>query len=504
MLIMNRFFRFILFAAGTLLLGCGGGSAHAQESFSIEMGLGEVIATAHEQSPSAVLARHNFVVSYWQYRTYKAQYLPSLNLQGSLGQYNRSFSAVQSSETGEINYVSNNNMRNSLGLSIDQNIPFTGGSLSVITSLSRLDQFSPLNKITYNSAPINISYNQPINGYNSLKWEKKIEPKKYELAKRNYIETMEAISVTAVGYFFDLLIAQNRVAMAIKSRDNTRQLYNIAKERFNIGSITKDELLQLELRLLNDDISIRDNQISEGMAMRKLRTYLGYNESVKLVLKTPEENPQFTVSVEDVMARVWENSSDILNNEINSLSAEKAIAQAKANSGLKASLYAQFGLNQVAEGLDNVYKSPLDQEVVGLTLSVPIIDWGLGRGRVKVAKSQAQVIESQIEKSINTLRENIALQVMQFNLQGPQCEVSRKAADVGLMRYNFAKERFMNGSIGVTDLNTAQSEMDNANLRYLEDLSNYWKYYHNIQQMTLYDYVKGHKIEQNFEELSKE
>ena len=476
----------------------------AQPQHSFTMSLQEVIETAHSQSPSAILARHNFIVNYWQFRTYKAQFLPSLNLQGSLGNYNRSLVSLQDAQTGEIGYLENNTLSNSLGLSIDQNIPFTGGSVSVITSLNRLDQFSPTDKITYNSQPVRITLSQPINAYNSLKWEKKIEPKKFELAKRNYLNTMEGITVTAVTYFFDLLLAQRRVEIARESHRNTGQLYNIARQRFEIGSITRDELQQLELKLLNDSLAIGDHQLSEKTAMQRLRNFLGYNESVEIQLQQPPQNPNITLDFHEVMNMVYLNSPDNLKNEINSLSAQEAIAQAKANSGLKASLYAQFGLNQVGDDLGVAYKSPLDQEILGLSLSLPIMDWGLGRGKVKVAKSQAQVVESQIEQAENQLRENITLQVLRFNQQGGQCNVSQKADQVGQSRYATTKERFLNGTIGVTELNNAQTEMDNAQLRYLQDLSNYWIYYYNIQKATLFNFITNEKVDANFEELTNE
>ncbi len=148
-------------------------AVNGQQRHNLTMSLQEVIETAHSQSPSAILARHNFVVDYWQYRTYKAQFLPSLNLQGTLGNYNRSLVSLQDAQTGEIGYIENNNLTNSLGLSIDQNIPFTGGSVSVVTSLNRLDQFSPTDKITYNSQPVKVTLSQTINAYDSSKGKRK-------------------------------------------------------------------------------------------------------------------------------------------------------------------------------------------------------------------------------------------------------------------------------------------------------------------------------------------
>ncbi len=478
-------------------------SAYIQR-FNFTLTLEEVIETAHSQSPSAIQARHNFLVDYWQYRTYKAQFLPSLNLQGNLGNYNRSLVSLQNAETGEIGYLQNNTLSNSLGLSINQKIPFTGGSVSVVTSLNRLDQFSPTDKITYNSHPVKISFSQPINAYNSLKWEKKIEPKKFELAKRTYLNSMESITVTAVTYFFDLLLAQRQVEIARESHRNTEQLYKIAKERFAIGSITKDELLQLELKLLNDNLAIGDNQLAEKTAMQRLRNFLGYNESVEIHLQQPPQNPNITLDFNDVMNMVLQNSTASLENEIDYLSAQEAIAKAKSGSGLQASLHAQFGLNQVGNDLCLAYKSPLDQEILGLSISLPIMDWGLGGGKVKVAKSQAQVVESQIEQAENQLRENITLQVLRFNQQGGQCNVSQKADQVGQSRYATTKERFLNGTIGVTELNNAQTEMYNAQLRYLQDLSNYWIYYYNIQKATLFNFITNEKVGANFDELINE
>ena len=66
---------------------------HAQ-SLNRRMTLTDIIYTAHEQSPSALVAKHNFLGSYWEFRSYKAQLLPSLNLGATLGNFNRSLMAL--------------------------------------------------------------------------------------------------------------------------------------------------------------------------------------------------------------------------------------------------------------------------------------------------------------------------------------------------------------------------------------------------------------------------
>ena len=271
-------------------------------------------------------------------------------------------------------------------------------------------------------------------------------------------------------------------------------MYAIAQERFRLGSLSRDEVLQLELKLLGDDLSISDCAVQAQVAMMRLRNYLGYNETVELLLLAPEAEGTLMLSYDDVLGKVLSNSSTTLDYELRTLSADRAVAQAKAAAGLSANLSARFGLNQVGNDLPAAYRHPLDQEVVGLTLSMPILDWGKGRGRVKVAQSQAEVVEAQIEQAQALLRENVALKVMQFNRQGSQCEVSRKAEAVGRERFAAARERFLSGAISVTELNTAQSEMESAAIRYLQDLASWWQYYYDIRRMTLYDYLKKDQI----------
>ena len=61
---------------------------------------------------------------------------------------------------------------------------------------------------SYLAYPVTIGFMQPLNGYNSLRWDRKIEPLKYEEAKLEYINSLENVSKRAVGYFFDLALAQ--------------------------------------------------------------------------------------------------------------------------------------------------------------------------------------------------------------------------------------------------------------------------------------------------------
>ena len=467
------------------------------------MTLEEAIEIARERSVSALSAKSSFVSSYWAYRSYRASRLPSLSIYGNLASFDRSLRQLQNFETGELVYTSNYNMQNSVGLAITQNLGFSGGTISLYSDLSRIDEFGRLRNNTWYAQPITFTYSQPIFAYNQFKWDKKISPKEYERAKRVYIESMEAVTISASAYYFELLLAKRRYENAKTNYENTKDMYSIAAQRMTLGSVTKDEYLQLELRMLNDSIEINETSIQVKEAQMALNSLLGYNEKLEIEPVVTEYLPEIYMDYELVLDKALANSSFNIENEIKTLSAESDIAKAKADRGAKVSFSAKFGLSNSDGLIRETYRNLLDQEVVGITFSIPIFDWGMGKGRIKEAKAKADVVRAEVEQAENDYRRNIFTAVGQFNNQRQQCIASRRAAGIAGERYALIMSKFRNGTATVTDLNTAQSENDEAMDRYITDLSNFWNYYYEIRKITLYDFISGKDIDVDFRELLK-
>lgn len=461
----------------------------------------EAITIAREQSVPALEAKQSFVSTYWAYRSYKASRLPSFNLYGDIMNFDRSLTLVQSYEDGRFNYVNSYNLQNSVGLQVKQNITFTGGTLSVYSDLSRIDQFGIDKRLTWYSQPITVSYYQPLFTYNQFKWDKKIEPKEYEKGKRQYLESMEQITLNTVRAYYSLILAKMNNDIALSNYTNTGKMLNVARERQQLGSVTRDEVLQLELRMLNDSISINESAVAVREAQMVLNSVLGYDESYEINPLLDETLPDIYMDYDHVMSKAMDNSSFNLSNEINLLNAESGVAQAKASRGISMALNARFGLSQTAPDFGGVYSDLLDQEVVGIAFSIPIFDWGLGKGKVQKAKAAQEVVRAQVVQSENDYRRTIFTAVGQFNNQRHQCSVSRRAMLIAKERYELMMEKFRGGKASVMDLNTAQSENDTALQKYITDVSNYWEYYYTLRQYTLYDFINGKDLEIDVNEM---
>ena len=472
-------------------------TAHGQQ----EMNLSEVIHTARNQSVEALEAKQAFISTYWAYRSYQASRLPSFYMYGNLMNFDRSLTLLQNPEDGTLNYVSSNNLQNGVGLQINQNITFTGGTLSVASDLSRIDQFGMNKSLTWYSRPVTVSYYQPLFTYNQFKWDKKIEPKEYEEGKRQYLERMESITVNAVYAYHNLLLAKVNNDISVSNFENSGNMLRIAKERLQLGTVTRAEYLQLELRMLNDSIAINESAVQVREAQMTLNSLLGYDESFEILPEIAGELPNIQMDYDLVMEKALSNSSFSLTNELSLLNAESNVAYAKASRGFSFALNARFGMSQTGPEFPQAYKNLLDQEVVGISFSIPLFDWGLGKGKVQKAKAAQEVVKAQVQQSENDYRRQMFTAVSQFNNQRQQCLVSHKAMLIAAERYDLTMHRFREGNASVTDLNMAQTENDSAQRQYISDLCNFWIYYYTLRKYTLFDFINNCDLEIDVTEM---
>ena len=485
---------FLLLIAGFSFTG----SAQVQ---TLHLTLDDVIRIAREQSIMAIRAKHRFRGSYWEYRTHKAKFRPSLTLEGTLPDLNRSIDKITLPD-GSDAFVERSLANYTVSAFLTQNIAPTGGSIFMSSEMQRIDLLRDDETTTnYLSTPVSIGLRQPIKAHNSFRWERKIEPLKYEAAQKSYVESLENVNIRAVNYFFDLALAQVNLQIARLNYANNDTLYQIAKGRFNIGTIAENELLQLELAFLTSSTDLNEAGIQLEINKFQLRSFLGYNENVDIELIVPAEIPELEVDVAQALEHAHANNPTIIDLQRQLLEADASVAEAKAERGLQADLFASFGLTQQSPEIENVYQGTQDQERLRIGLEVPILDWGLAKGRFKMAQSNQEVTRTNAMQDEIDFDQNVMLQVMQFNLQDDQLRIAAKSDTVAQMRYNVTKQRFYIGKIDVTDLNIALTERDDATRRYLTALQNYWNYFFNIRRLTLYDFEKDLPLTENFEAL---
>ena len=454
----------------------------ASPSDSLRLTLSDAIALAQRQSSDALAARHTLEAAEWSFRYYKANYLPAVTLSSSPS-LNRQISSITQPDGTNV-FVRQNQLNTDLSLNISQNIALTGGTLFVRNGLQRLDEFEQRTH-DYSSVPFSIGYQQNLFGHNSLRWARRTEPLRYRIARKQYAETMELVASRTSTYFFMLASAQTNLEIARQNYAVSDTMLSYARRRYERGSITENEMLQLEVGKLTEETNRLNAEAEVEDAMQTLRSYLGIKTQEPLTVVPDTLISNDVIDADEALALALAHNPDPEQLRLNVLESESALSSAKSSRGLKADLYMQFGLSQKGSSLKEAYTQPLEQEYVSLTLSLPLLDWGRGKGQVRVAKSRLELTQTQSEQALQDFRLNVLKMVRQYNLQAYRVKIAYRTRETTLRRYDVARWLYLQGRTSLLEFNTSINEKDNAQRAFISALQTYWSLYYGLRSLTL-------------------
>ena len=454
---------------------------------TLRLTLSETVDLAQRQSSDALAARHQLEAAEWSYRYFRANYLPSVSLSSS-PTLNRQVSSITQPDGTNV-FVRQNQLSTDLSLSISQNVTLTGGTLFVRSNLYRQDEFEQ-HAHGYSSVPFTIGYQQSLFGHNTLRWARRTEPLRIRIARKQYAETMELVASRASTYFFLLASAQTDLAIARQNYAVSDTLHQYARRRYERGSISENEMLQLEVNRLTEETNRLNAEAEVEEAMLALRSYLRLDETAALTVVPDTLIPDANLDAEQTLALALANNPDPEQLRLNVLESESALSSAKASRGLKADLYMQFGLSQTGTTLREAYREPLNQQYASLSVSLPLLDWGRGRGQVRVARSRLELTQTQSEQALQDFRLNVLRMVRQYNLQGYRVRIAFRTRETALRRYEVARWLYLQGRTSLLELNTSISEKDNAQRAFIEALRTFWSLHYGVRSLTLFKDLK--------------
>lgn len=253
-------------------------------------------------------------------------------------------------------------------------------------------------------------------------------------------------------------------------------------------------MLQLEINKLTEETNKMNANIEVEDQMQTFRSFLGINREINLRVMTEDSIPQFEIPLQEALQLAFENSPDPDAYKRRQLESRSALASAKANAGLKADLYVQFGLSQTGNKFADSYRNPMNQQYASIGISLPILDWGRGKGRVRVARSNVDLVDTQAEQGMKDFELNVSKMVRQFNLQAYRVAVAAKTDRTAGRRHDVARRLYILGKSTILDLNAAIAEKDTARRNYITALKTYWSLYYGLRSMTGYDFEQRRMI----------
>ena len=273
----------------------------------------------------------------------------------------------------------------------------------------------------------------------------------------------------------------------------------IGEQRKKIASISQADLLTLKLDRVNARNALQNAQIARKRAMSALATFLNMDRNTYIEIDLPARPQAISIPVDRATALARENNPVYLEQKQNVWEAEREVDRTRKESRFNASFNASVGFNQVADNIGDAYRKLLQQDLVSFTVSVPLVDWGVRKGKYNMAKNNLNVVKIAARQEEISLEEDVMMTVSDFNVQQDMIASAEEALDLAELAYEQTRKRFIIGKADINSLTLALNRQQEAQKNYIQAMQNYWLNYYKIRKLTLHDFESGLSLSDRFD-----
>lgn len=459
--------------------------ASTQTTITLE----EILEEVKQQSSVVQSAAYQKKLATQSNRFYKSLLKPNVALVANLPNFSKTSSPVIQPD-GSLAFQSIRQANSSVGLYAEQVISKTGGTLFLNTSLQRFDDFDSDYK-QFNGIPVRLGFRQSIFGFNPWKFDNKIEPLLLHEAEKTFNIKVEEALGQATSLYFDILIAKQNLDIAKTNEEVNQHLLTITEERLELGKVSKDEKLQLEIELNGSKLAVSQANNELDLAIATLHTFLGKKTSSA---KDIYEEPALLVAsidIDQLLSSYRQNKPELVAYQRSLLESQKDLARAKNDYGFQANIQASIGLAKGAEQVEAIYQNPFEEQQFNLSLQIPILDWGRKDATIKQIQIQQEDLMNNYDQQILELENDIHQMVAVFTRLQKDILLFKEIMTKADERFTISNERYILGNIDITNLTLAQREKDQAKRNYINALKSYWGSYFELRRLTGFDVLKN-------------
>ena len=378
----------------TLVLGLltlsGLYSAHAQEVLTLEKALN----TAFEHSPSLIQSKLSLEQRQLNLKAQDASLKSQFSLDVTPFRYTRN----NQYDNFNSKWYANETKMSSASFGITQPIKWTDGTISLYNDFSWQDasnRTSGGNNTSFNHN-LSLRISQPLFTYNRTKMQLKELEYALENAKISYALQQLSIEKNVTSQFYDVYQKQKDLNISRDEYNNQKQNYDIIKNKVEAGLLAKEELYQAEVNLANSESTVYSKEISFENAKDNFKLLLGMSLDEDIAILFDNNIPTVDVNINDAVKYALDQRMEIRQKQITLEQDVFSIIRTKAESEFKGDLSVRVGMDALAGKVKNMYDKPTDNEEVGVTLTIPIFDWGAKKAKVK--SSQLAMESDEIRK----------------------------------------------------------------------------------------------------------
>lgn len=447
------------------------------------------------ESPSAKIEILNYQNEILQFENYKKSLLPAVSFNLNPINFNRSLRLLQQPTDGSYSYVEDYTNNSSAGISVRQKIGITGGEIYLGSNINYLNEFSRKLK-SFSTTPFAIGYSQQLwGGWKQYKLEKNIEYTKNKIAIKQYCTKLSQIQQKALDLFMTALLGKMERDLALRTTQNYDTLLQIARLKLENGHITEYDFKQIELQLLNTQYAYENATKTYSESLNRLGVFLGLSE---FDIAIPNFNVLLSIDCNLVMSLVKQNNPFFKQQEIQILEAERNLFSSKLSNRFNGKVSLNYGINQYAETFINAYRNGNTQQSIVVSFQIPIIQWGINKNRIKIAKNNYETSKLDLEKRLSEFENEIKESINRYNHSVKLWLTAEKTYMLSQEQCRRLVQKYSFGKVSVYEVTTAQNDQNLAMQRYYSAIKETYYSYFTLRTMALYEFKNNLDLEEVF------
>lgn len=465
-----------------LLIACGISHSIAQEILTLEKALN----VAFEHSPSLIQSKLSLEQRQLNLKAQNASLKSQFSLDVSPFNYTRN----NQYDSYNSQWYANQSMSSTASLGIRQPIKWTDGTVSLINDFAWQDASNKTRNQSSTAFSHNLSLRieQPLFTYNRTKMQLKELEYALENAKISYALQELNIEKNVTSQFYDVYQKQKDLNTAKDEYNNQKQNYEIIKNKVDAGLVAKEELYQAEVNLATSESSVYSAEISYENTKDNFKLLLGMSLDDDVMVLPNTDIATVQVDPNQAVKYALDQRMEIRQKQITLEEDVFNIIRAKAENEFKGSISARIGMEALDSKIRNTYDNPTDNEQVGVTLTIPLFDWGAKKAKVK--SSELAMESNQID--FDEQKKDITLNVRQICRNLPtlirQIEIKKKNIENAEHTYEINLEKYRNGNLTGMELQQYQTQLTSAKQAYTNAIISYKIELLNLKIQTLWDF----------------
>lgn len=388
-------------------------------------------------------------------------------------------------------------------LTINQPLP-TDGYLYIRTGVQNFVDYYARDRNAQISSVI--GFRQPIEaffGYNNISLGYKQAKLAYDLSlktlKREELNLVYDISQA----FFTLLSYHERMNIAQLSLEKQKEAYEIARSKFSAGLIREVEALQMEVDLgaaeNNSDIA----KVNYSSQISLFKEKIGIELVDSIIIKSDLEYKPVLVDVEKAVSLALENRLELKEGQIQVELTEMDIKRRKAEGRINGDISVNYefkGVNKnfltipLQTTFGNTWENMANRPGsfgAGLTINIPIIDWGENRARVRSAQATLKQNQILLAGEKVTIERDVRSTVDYLKSSLRRLQLLEKNVIVAEKSFGISRQRYSNGDIDSQAMSLERERLNSAYISRLEAYINYKLLLSDIMRKTFFDFEKS-------------